>query len=83
MIRPKTPRSVLRTIRYCRNASVRLLSIVSTSLVKRWRIRPKGVVSKNAMGARRICHMALLDIVRLAAVPTLVATKEKENRRSP
>jgi hypothetical protein len=83
MIRPNTPSSVLRTIKYCRNASVKLLSIVSTSLVKRCMMRPSGVVSKKDMGARRICHMASLDMVRLAAVPTLVETREKAKRRKP
>jgi hypothetical protein len=67
--------------RYMRIASVRKLSMVSTSLEKRLVIRPNGVVSKNDIGALSTRVMALFSITLLDFVPRIVSEMEKQNMR--
>lgn len=68
--------------KYMRIASVRKLSIVSTSLENLFVIRPSGVVSKNDIGARSVRVIALLSITLLAVVPNTVRDTAKANIRS-
>jgi hypothetical protein len=74
---------VLATVkRYIRIASVRLLSIMSVSFENRFVIRPRGVVSKNDIGARRVRFIARLSITLLEVVPAIVSVTEYKNMRS-
>lgn len=79
MIRIKTEQIMARVRKYMRIASVKLLSIVSTSLEKRFVIRPRGVVSKKDIGALSTRVMALFSMTLLAVVPMIVKDKEKPN----
>ncbi len=60
--------------------SVRLLSIMSISLDKRFIMRPRGVVSKNEIGARRTRCIARRSMRLLASVPKIVRVSEKMKR---
>jgi len=63
--------------KYILIASVKLLSITSTSFENRLTIRPRGVVSKKDIGARRVLFIAF-DIIRLlASVPQTVSVNAK------
>ena len=67
--------------RYMRMLSVRVLSMVSTSREKRFVMRPRGVVSKNDIGARKVRMMAALSITLEDFVPRRVMDMEKEKTR--
>jgi hypothetical protein len=68
--------------KYMRIASVRKLSMVSTSLENRFVMRPSGVVSKKAIGARSVLVIARFSITLLDVVPNTVRDTEKPNIRS-
>ena len=78
----KTALIMAKVKKYIRIASVKLLSIVSTSREKRFVIRPRGVVSKKDMGARSTRVMAWLSMNLLEVVPKIVRESEKKNIRS-
>lgn len=79
MINIKIAVTIPNVSMYIRIASVRLLSIVSTSLEKRLVMRPSGVVSKNDIGALSVRVMALLSITLLDFVPRIVNETENPN----
>lgn len=68
--------------KYMRIASVRKLSIVSTSLENRFVMRPRGVVSKKDIGARSVRVIARFSITLLDVVPNTVSETAKLNIRS-
>ena len=72
---------IAKVKKYILIASVRLLSMVSTSREKRFVIRPRGVVSKNDIGARSTRVIARLSMTLLALVPKIVNESEKANVR--
>lgn len=65
--------------KYIRIASVKLLSIVSTSLEKRFVMRPRGVVSKKLIGALNALVIARFNITLLDTVPNIVRDNENRN----
>jgi hypothetical protein len=69
MIRMNTETIIAMVSENMRVASVRTLSMVSTSFPKRLMIRPNGVVSKKDIGARRTRSYARCSMVLLALVP--------------
>ena len=75
----KTEVIMAKVKKYILTASVRLLSMVSTSRENRLVIRPSGVVSKKDMGARSTRVIARLSITLLAVVPNIVRESEKAN----
>lgn len=81
MISAKTDVIIASVKKYILMASVRLLSITSTSREKRFVIRPSGVVSKKDIGARSARVIALLSILLLAVVPIIVREIENKNMR--
>jgi hypothetical protein len=68
--------------RYIRNASVKLLSMISASFENRFVMRPSGVVSKNDIGARKVRLIADWSITLLAFVPAIVRVMENQKMRS-
>ena len=80
MIKPKTDKIIAKVSIYILIASVKLLSMTSTSRENRFVIRPSGVVSKKDMGARKVRVMARLSIFLLALVPMIVSDNAKENK---
>ena len=81
MIRTNTDTIIVRVMKYILIASVRLLSMESTSLEKRFVMRPKGVVSKKDIGARRTLRIARCSIVLLALVQLVEKQVDKENMK--
>ena len=81
MMRTKTPEIMANVIKYIRMASVRLLSMVSMSLAKRLVIRPRGVVSKNDIGARITLRIESRSMCLLAWVPKMEREIEYKNIR--
>ena len=79
MIKEKTAKICAMVKKYILMASVKLLSMTSTSREKRLVIRPRGVVSKNDIGARSARVIARLSILLLAVVPNIVKEIEKAN----
>lgn len=79
MIKLKIEMIIARVRVYILKASVRLLSITSTSREKRFVIRPRGVVSKKEIGARRARVIARVNIVLLAFVPNTVRQNANKN----
>jgi len=77
MISANTDKIIARVRKYILIASVKLLSITSTSREKRFVILPSGVVSKKDIGARSVRVMARLSIFLLALVPKMVSEMEK------
>jgi len=67
--------------KYMRIASVRLLSITSTSREKRFVMRPRGVVSKKDIGARRTRVTASRSMTLEELVPNMDSRTEKRNMR--
>jgi hypothetical protein len=82
VIRQKTEVIMARVKKYILMASVKLLSITSTSREKRFVMRPRGVVSKKDIGARRTRVTACRSMVLLAFVPNTESITEKANMRS-
>jgi hypothetical protein len=70
---------IAKVMKYMRIESVIVLSKTSISLLKRFVIRPSGVVSKNDMGARRTRVIARCSIVFPASVPKTATDQEKRN----
>jgi hypothetical protein len=81
MISPKTDIIMAKVNKYIRIASVRLLSMTSTSRENRFVIRPRGVVSKNAIGALSARVIAVFNILLLAVVPIIVSESAKKKSR--
>ena len=71
-----------RVMKYILIESVMVLSRTSISLLKRFVMRPRGVVSKNDMGARRTRVMARCNIVLPASVPKTATDQENRNMKS-
>jgi len=82
MIKMKTDTTMASVKKYIRIASVKLLSIVSTSFANRFVILPRGVVSKKDIGARRTLLMACCKRTLLALVPRIDRLTEKANIKS-
>jgi hypothetical protein len=82
MISPKTDMIIAKVMRYILIASVRLLSMTSTSRENRFVMRPRGVVSKKDIGALRARVIAVFSILLLAVVPIMVSARAKRKSRS-
>src|SRR3569833_4547003 len=82
MMRMKTPMMLPMLMKYMRMAALRVLSMTSTSRLKRLVMRPSGVVAKKDMGARSTRLMACRSIVLDAVVPKMDSDTMKENMRS-
>jgi len=81
MMSAKTDVIIASVKKYILMASVKVLSITSTSLENRFVIRPNGVVSKKDIGALRARDIARLSMLLLADVPITVRETEKANSR--
>lgn len=71
-----------RVMKYILIESVIVLSSTSISLLKRFVMRPRGVVSKNDMGARSTRVIARWSIVLPASVPKTATDQENKNMKS-
>lgn len=71
--------SLAKVKKYIRIASVRLLSMTSTSFEKRLTMRPMGVVSKNDIGALSVFPIAFCISTLLLLVPAIVRVNAKPN----
>lgn len=81
MISPNTDVIIAKVNRYILIASVRLLSMTSTSREKRFVMRPRGVVSKKDIGALSARVIARFSIFLLAVVPIIVRERAKKKSR--
>lgn len=79
MMSAKTERIEATEKKYMRMASESELSMTSTSRENRLVMRPRGVVSKKDMGARKTRVMACLSMCLDALVPTIVKITMKMN----
>lgn len=79
MMRAKTLIIMAAVRRNMRIESVSWLSMTSISLEKRLVMRPRGVVSKKDMGARRTLCMAWCSMTLEASVPPKDRTTENKN----
>ena len=70
---------IAKVKKYILIASVRLLSIISTSLANLLVIRPSGVVSKKLIGALSTRVIARFNMILLARVPSTVRVTENAN----
>jgi hypothetical protein len=82
MMSPNTDIIIAKVKRYILIASVRLLSMTSTSRENRFVMRPRGVVSKKDIGALRARVIAVFSILLLAVVPMMVSERAKKNSKS-